>query len=212
MLWVGWFGFNAGSALGANGVATLAFVCTHAAAAAAALTWMAIDRLRRHQMTALGAVSGAVSGLVAITPAAGYVSPLSALGIGAIAAGACYWASHLKERTGIVDDTLDSFTIHGVGGILGALLTGVFASRTVNPAGADGWLHGNPHQVAVQLLAVGATIAFTALATWLVLKAIDLVFGLRVLPTIEAEGLDVHTHRHAGYAPDAAPLALTGEP
>jgi Amt family ammonium transporter len=210
LLWFGWFGFNAGSALGANGVAALAFLTTHAAAAAATLTWMVLDHVRHRKVTPIGAVSGTVAGLVAITPAAGYVSPLSALVIGTLSAVACYMASHWKERTGVVDDTLDAFTVHGTGGILGALLTGVFASKALNPAGADGVLHGNWSLLGAQAIAVLATALFSAGATFVILKAIDRVKHLRVVPMIEEEGLDIHHHSTVGYAPDAVNMAKDG--
>ncbi|MFN3431625.1 MAG: ammonium transporter, partial [Candidatus Sericytochromatia bacterium] len=206
LLWFGWFGFNAGSALGANGVAALAFVTTHTAAAAATLVWIVIDYARHRKVTVIGAVSGTVSGLVAITPAAGFVSPLSALVIGALSAGACYAATHWKERSGVVDDTLDAFTLHGTGGILGALLTGVFASKALNPAGADGALHGNWGLLGAQAIAVGATALFTAVMTYAILKAIQLIRPMRVGTTAEAEGLDLHHHSTSGYGPlDAQP-------
>ncbi|MNS56445.1 Ammonium transporter NrgA [compost metagenome] len=206
LLWFGWFGFNAGSALGANGVAALAFVTTHAAAAAATLVWIVLDYARHRKVTVIGAVSGTVSGLVAITPAAGFVSPLSAIVIGALSAGACYLATHWKERSGVVDDTLDAFTVHGTGGILGALLTGVFASKALNPAGADGALHGNWGLLGAQAIAVGATALFTAVMTFAILKAIQLIRPMRVGTTAEAEGLDLHHHSTSGYgAPETAP-------
>jgi Amt family ammonium transporter len=202
LLWFGWFGFNAGSALGANGIAALAFVTTHTAAASATLTWIVIDYARHRKVTVLGAVSGTISGLVAITPAAGFVSPLSALWIGALSAGACYLASHWKERTGVVDDTLDAFTVHGTGGIVGALLTGVFASKALNPAGADGALHGNWGLLGAQAIAVGATALFTAVMTFAILKGIQLLRPMRVMPAIEEAGLDLHHHSTSGYAPE----------
>ncbi len=199
LLWFGWFGFNAGSSLSINGIATLAFVTTHAAASAGTLTWMVIEWWKTRNVTVIGAVSGTISGLVAITPAAGFVSPLAALAIGAISAAACYTACHWKNRSSI-DDSLDAFTLHGAGGIIGALLTGVFASKSLNPAGADGLLYGNPGLVVTQLVAVGAVAIFSAVGTFAILKLISLVKALRVHDDVEAEGLDLHQHRSVGYA------------
>jgi Amt family ammonium transporter len=198
LLWVGWFGFNAGSALAANGVATLAFVTTHMAAAAGTLTWIGLELRKKGHISVTGAVSGMVSGLVGVTPAAGYVGPLAAVAIGVAAAAVCQVATSYKARTSL-DDTLDTFAIHGVGGIVGALLTGVFASKAVNPAGADGLLYGNAQQLLTQAIAVGATVAFTAAATWGILKALGWVMALRVDPTVEAAGLDEHLHGAPGY-------------
>jgi Amt family ammonium transporter len=198
LLWVGWFGFNAGSALAANGVATLAFVTTHMAAAAGLLTWIAIEYQRKGHVSVTGAVSGMVAGLVGITPAAGFVTPLASVAIGVAAAGLCFVATTYKARTSL-DDTLDTFALHGVGGIVGALLTGVFASKAANAGGADGLLYGNPHQLLTQAIAVGATVAFTAVATWGILKLLGLVMALRVDPDVEAAGLDEHLHGAPGY-------------
>jgi ammonium transporter, Amt family len=198
LLWFGWFGFNAGSALAVNGVATLAFVTTHISAAAGTFTWMLLERMRQNHLTVIGAVSGMVAGLVGITPAAGYVSPFAAVAIGILSAGGCYGASLLKNKFR-VDDTLDAFTLHGAGGIIGAVLTGVFASKSLNPAGADGLLAGNPKLVLVQLLACGATIIFSAIGTWVLLKGIMLLKTLRVNPEVEALGLDLHHHATPGY-------------
>ncbi|MDB5095779.1 MAG: ammonium transporter [Cyanobacteria bacterium RYN_339] len=198
LLWVGWFGFNAGSALAANGVATLAFVTTHMAAATGLLTWIAIEYRAKGHVSVTGAVSGMVAGLVGITPAAGYVTPLASVAIGFAAAALCQVATSYKARTSL-DDTLDTFALHGVGGIVGALLTGVFASKAANPGGADGLLYGNPHQLLTQGVAVGATVAFTAIATWGILKALGLVMALRVDRDVEAAGLDEHLHGAPGY-------------
>lgn len=211
MLWFGWFGFNGGSALAVNGIAALAFVTTHTAAASATLTWMIIDYFRHRKVTVIGAVSGTVAGLVAITPAAGFVGPLPALAIGAISALACHAACEWKLKTRIVDDTLDAFTVHGVGGVVGALLTGVFASKALNPGGADGLLFGNPGQLGVQAIAVLATVLFSGVATFLILAAIGKIKGLRVGRTIEDDGLDLHHHSTAGYAPEGLGAAMRGE-
>src|ERR671914_1673517 len=161
LLWFGWFGFNAGSALAASGIAATALVTTHTAGATALTTWLLLDLIRTRRSTAVGAATGAVVGLVAITPAAGFVTPLAALAIGMLAAGASYAAIQLRPKTK-VDDALDVFACHGVAGIMGALLTGVFATKAVNPAGADGLLEGNASQLGVQVVAVLATIALAA--------------------------------------------------
>ena len=207
LLWVGWFGFNAGSALAAGTLATSAFVATHFAAAAAVLSWTATEWLRTGKPTALGALSGAVAGLVAITPAAGFVSPMSALIIGAIAGVFCYsMVAVVKSRFGY-DDSLDAFGVHGAGGTVGALLTGVFATRAVNAifldAGSNplpvGWLEGNHAQLLNQ--AIGAAIAWglAIFGTLAILKFVDLTVGLRVAPEHEAQGLDVSQHGETGY-------------
>jgi Amt family ammonium transporter len=198
LLWFGWFGFNAGSALQANGVAGLAFVTTHVAAAAAAATWIAIERLRGKPPTMLGFVSGLVAGLVAITPACGYVGLGASMVIGAASAMVCYAAIALKHRLRY-DDTLDAFGIHGVGGLLGALLTGVFASKVLNPGGADGLLYGDAGQLGKQLIAVAAVAAFSAVMTYVLLKVTDRLVGLRVTDEEERVGLDEAQHGEQGY-------------
>ena len=208
MLWVGWFGFNAGSALSAGSLATSAFVATHFAAAAAALSWMAGEWIFKGYPSALGGISGAVAGLVAITPAAGFVSPMPALIIGLIAGAVCYFmVAKIKERFGY-DDSLDAFGVHGAGGTLGAILTGVFASRFVNPifkdaqgnATGSGLLDGNAHQVLNQ--AVGVIIAWVlaAVGTLVLLKLVDATVGLRVSDEHEVEGLDLTQHGEEGYS------------
>jgi Amt family ammonium transporter len=199
ILWFGWFGFNAGSALGAGGLATSAFVATNTAAAAATLAWMLMDTFTKGKPTALGAASGAVAGLVAITPAAGFVSPLASIAIGALGGVVCFSAVAMRGKTG-VDDSLDVFGVHGVGGTLGALLTGVFASKAINSAGADGLLHGNPKQLGIQALAVLITVVYSAVITFVLLKVIDLVMGLRVSDEGEEAGLDVDQHRESAYS------------
>lgn len=198
LLWFGWFGFNAGSALGANRVAALAFATTHCSAAAASLAWVAVEWRHRRKPTMLGFVSGLVAGLVAITPAAGFVSVAASLAIGAMSGLCCYAAVLLKERWHY-DDSLDAFGVHGVGGILGALLTGVFARKALNEAGADGLLAGQPLQFAKQLAGVLAAGAYSALGTWLILKGVDRVIGLRVDEQDEQEGLDTAQHGESGY-------------
>jgi Amt family ammonium transporter len=199
LLWFGWFGFNAGSALSAGGLAVSAFVATNTAAAAATLAWMLMDWFVKGRPTALGAASGAVAGLVAITPAAGFVSPLAALAIGALGGVVCFGAVSLRAKTG-VDDSLDVFGVHGVGGTLGALLTGVFASTAINSAGSDGLLHGNPKLLGVQALAVLITVAYAAAVTFVLLKLLDAVVGLRVSDEAEDAGLDVDQHRESAYS------------
>ncbi|MEB3185993.1 MAG: ammonium transporter [bacterium] len=199
LLWFGWFGFNAGSALGANGIAALAFLTTSVAASAGALGWMGIDLFRRGQITALGAASGAVAGLVAITPAAGFVSPRSAIALGLLSAAACYVAVRVTRKGLKIDDSLDAFSVHGVGGFVGALLTGVFASKALNPAGFDGLIHGNPMQVLTQLLGLAAVIAYAAIGSFAILKLLDRVVGLRVPEHVENDGLDRHQHGERAY-------------
>jgi Amt family ammonium transporter len=198
LLWFGWFGFNAGSALGANGLAAIAFVNTHIAAAAAGLGWVFIEWWKHGKPTVLGAVSGAVAGLVAITPAAGFVAPWAAILIGLAAGSACYGAVNLRFKLGY-DDSLDAFGVHGVGGVLGALLTGLFASKAINPAGADGLFYGNPHQFVIQLLSVLIVVAFVMLASLVLLKATDLLVGLRLEHDAEVDGLDLSEHGESGY-------------
>lgn len=198
LLWFGWFGFNAGSALAADGIAANALVCTHSAAAAAMVTWLMLDKLRGGHATAVGAATGVVVGLVAITPAAGFVSPLSAIAIGVLAAPCSFYALQYRSKTK-VDDTLDVFACHGVAGIAGAVLTGVFASRAVNPNGADGLLFGNPRLVGVQLLAVVATIAFAALGSMGILTALRAVMPLRIPIDAELSGIDLAEHGEEAY-------------
>ena len=199
ILWFGWFGFNAGSALGANNVAALALVNTHVAAAAGAASWLAVEWAHRKKPTALGVASGLVAGLVGITPAAGYVAPWAALLIGALAGVVCYVAVVSKERLGY-DDSLDAFGVHGVGGALGAVLTGVFASKAFNASGNDGALYGNVGQLGTQLLGLVAVGAYSVIVTYGLLKILDKVIGLRVAVPDEREGLDSTEHGETGYA------------
>jgi Amt family ammonium transporter len=200
LLWFGWFGFNAGSALGANEVAALAFMTTNAAAAVGALAWMLLDWSRHGKVTAIGAASGAVAGLVAITPAAGYVSPLGSLAIGALAACGCYGATRVLRHRFKIDDSLDAFSVHGVGGMIGAIATGIFATKALNSGGANGLLYGNPHQLLIQVVAVLATGVFAAVGSFIILKVLDAVFRLRVADHVEADGLDLHHHGEIAYA------------
>ncbi len=198
MLWFGWFGFNGGSALAADGLAVQAFVVTNTAAAAAALTWMFLG-WRDKKPSVLGVATGAVAGLVAITPAAGFVSPLSAIAIGIGAAVVCYYALLFRVKRNI-DESLDVWAVHGMGGMWGALATGIFASLAVNPGGADGLLFGNPRQLAIQAGAVLLTVVYAFAMTWALAKLVDVVFGLRVEEHEEEVGLDMSQHGERAYA------------
>ena len=197
LLWVGWFGFNAGSALAADGLATSAFVATHVATAAAALAWLAMDWMRG-KPTMLGAASGAVAGLVAITPAAGFVGPMSALIIGAVGGVLCSIACSLKPKFGY-DDSLDVVGVHGVGGTWGALATGLFASKAINAAGNDGLFFGNPGQLWTQFITVVVTIVFAMVATAVILAILKSIMGLRVSDEEERMGLDLTQHNERAY-------------
>jgi ammonium transporter, Amt family len=202
LLWVGWFGFNAGSALAANSLATSAFVATHFASTAAALGWLGVEWLRLGKPTVLGAISGAVAGLVAITPAAGFVTPIAALIIGVVAGAICYFmTSSIKRRFGY-DDSLDVFGIHGAGGTLGAVLTGVFASRAVNPVFKDapvGLLDGNSEQLLNQAIGVLVAISVAVIGSFIILKVVDRIIGFRVTREEEIIGLDITQHGEEGY-------------
>ena len=198
LLWVGWFGFNAGSALGGNGLATSAFVVTHVAAASATLGWVLAEWMVSGKPTILGAASGAVAGLVAITPGSGFVSPLSAIIIGLAGGVICFTAVMMKSRLGY-DDSLDVVGVHGVGGIFGALATGIFASKAINSAGADGLIYGNVALMKAQLIAVGATIAFAVVGTAVILFVLKAVIGLRVNEDEERLGLDLSQHSESAY-------------
>jgi Amt family ammonium transporter len=199
LLWFGWFGFNAGSALAANGLAANAFVVTHVASSAAALSWIIMEWIHRGKPTTLGAASGAVAGLVAITPASGFVGPASALIIGAMAGIICYGGILLKSKLGY-DDSLDVVGIHGLGGTWGALATGLFASTLINPGGANGLFFGNPGQLWIQFVSVAATWIFAFVMTSIILKAVDLIVGLRVTEEDEERGLDISQHNETGYS------------
>jgi len=199
LLWFGWFGFNAGSALSSGGLAASAFVVTNTACAAAAFTWAVVEWMHRGKPTVLGAVSGAVAGLVAITPAAGFVSPMSSILIGIMGGVVCYFSvSVIKGKLGY-DDSLDAFGIHGVGGTLGALATGLFASKLVNPAGNDGLFFGNPSLLVNQVIAVVATAVYAFVVTAILLKVLDATMGLRVSKEDEVTGLDLSQHGESGY-------------
>ena len=199
LLWVGWFGFNAGSALAADGLAVTAFVATNTAAAAAALGWMFTEWITHGKPTVLGAASGAVAGLVAITPAAGFVSPMAAIAIGAVGGVLCYKACNLKSKFGY-DDALDVVGVHGVGGTWGALATGLFASKAINPAGNDGLFYGNAGQLWIQLISVVATIAFALVVTLVIFAVLKATMGVRVSEEEERMGLDLTQHNERGYA------------
>ena len=217
LLWVGWFGFNAGSALAAGGLASNAFVTTHLGAAAATIGWLLVEWIRLGKPTVLGGISGAVAGLVGITPAAGFVTPMAALAIGFLAGVVCFLGvTELKKRLGY-DDTLDAFGVHGIGGLTGALLTGVFANSAVNTVFKDsagnalpsGLIEGNAMQVVNQLIAALVAIALGMIASWIILKVIDLTIGVRVSGEHETLGLDVSQHGEEGYNLDLD-LAASG--
>ena len=218
LLWFGWFGFNAGSALSASSLATSAFVTTHFAAATAMLTWTLIEWLRHGKPTMIGAISGAVAGLVCITPAAGFVSPISAILIGMIAGAACYtMVCEVKKRFGY-DDTLDVFGIHGIGGIFGAIMTGVLATSAINPIFKDasgnilpvGLMDGNAMQIVNQLAGIGISIALAIGGTLVILKFVDLVIGLRVSESEETTGLDATQHGETAYVFEGELIHLSG--
>ena len=200
MLWVGWFGFNAGSAVAANDLAANAFVVTHLSAAAGAISWASIEWFRRGQPSILGTASGAIAGLVCITPAAGFVQPMPALVIGTSAGVVCYLAcGKIKQMLGY-DDSLDAFGVHGVGGFLGAILTGIFATTEVNPAAVNGVFYGGSwHLVGAQIAAASVAIVLSVVASYVLLKAIDLTVGLRVEESVELTGLDLAAHGEEGY-------------
>ncbi len=199
ILWFGWFGFNAGSALSANGTAVNAFAVTNTSAAAALLSWVIIERIHRGKSTLLGSATGAVAGLVAITPAAGFVSPAAAIFIGLAVSPLCYFTiCTVKSKFGY-DDSLDAFGCHGIGGIWGSLATGLFSSKAINPAGADGLLLGNTTQLGIQALGVVITIAVSGLLTYMILKAISVFTKLRVSEAEEEKGLDMAQHGEDAY-------------
>jgi ammonium transporter, Amt family len=207
LLWVGWFGFNAGSAVAAGGLASSAFVATHFGAAAAVVGWLVVEWIRQGKPTVLGGVSGAVAGLVAITPGSGFVTPMSALIIGFIAGVVCYFAVTSLKKAFRYDDALDAFGVHGLGGFTGAILTGVFANRFVNPVFKDaqgnvtpsGLIEGNPKQVLNQLIASLIAIGLTVVGSFIILKVVDLIVGVRVSGEDEVTGLDLSQHGEEGY-------------
>jgi ammonium transporter len=216
LLWFGWFGFNGGSGLGSGTLATSAFSATQAAAAAAGLSWMVAEWLHRGKPTALGLASGIVAGLVAVTPASGFVYPWGGLVIGLIAGVVCYGSVCLKPRLGY-DDSLDAFGVHGVGGFLGAVLTGVFCYKTINPAGADGLVASKTfEQVTIQVIAAGVSVAMAFLVSLVLVKAVDLMLGFVTDDVSETEGLDRTEHGEVGFdlgaAMELAPAASAAEP
>jgi Amt family ammonium transporter len=200
LLWFGWFGFNAGSALAANGLAALAFANTAIAGAAGAVAWFVVESSHRHKITSLGIISGSIAGLVAITPAAGFVTPMASIAIGLGGGLLCYFAvAVVKPKLGY-DDSLDAFGIHGVGGIWGAIATGLFATTSVNPAGADGLFYGNASLLTAQVLSVLAVAAYSAIATYLIIMFVRIFTRIRVSVEEEAKGLDASQHGEVGYA------------
>ena len=211
LLWFGWFGFNGGSALAANELAALAFANTALAPMATLVVWVLLDYFRTGRATAVGGATAIVVGLVAITPAAGFVSPGAALLLGAIATFPSYFVIVARSRTRL-DDSLDVFAGHGVGGITGALLTGVFASKVWNPAGNDGLLAGNPSQLMTQALGVGAAVLYSAIATFALLKVMGLVTALRAAPKTEGMGMDVTQHGEEAYTNGEGSILVISEP
>jgi Amt family ammonium transporter len=199
LLWFGWFGFNAGSALGANELAVWAFIATDTAAAAAGLTWMFIEWKSVGKPTILGGATGAVAGLVAITPAAGFVSPISAIFIGIAVSIVCYTAVAVVKLKLTYDDSLDAFGVHGVGGTTGAILTGLFAQKAINAAGNNGLFFGNPSLLVTQAIGVGTTMVYSVAVTFVLLKVLDAVMGLRVPDDEEVVGLDITQHEESAY-------------
>ena len=198
ILWFGWFGFNAGSALAADGLSSSAFVATHMSAAAATVSWMLTEWYHRGKPTVLGAASGCIAGLGTITPASGFVTPPAALAIGLVAGVVCYSAVMLKVKFSY-DDSLDVVAVHGVGGILGTLATGLFATVAVNAGGSNGLFYGNPRQLAIQALAVGVILVYSFVATYVILRLLEKTMGLRVTDEQEVMGLDLSQHGEAGY-------------
>ena len=199
LLWFGWFGFNAGSALGANGLASVAFVNTNTAAAAATLVWMILDQITKKEITALGAASGAVAGLVGITPAAGFVSPMGSIAVGGLTSLVCFFAANWRAKSKL-DDSLDAFAVHGVGGATGAILTGIFCTTAYNSASAKGLLEGNAGQLIIQLEATIATALYTMVMTFIILKVLGAIMGLRVDEESEERGLDIAEHGEEAYS------------
>jgi Amt family ammonium transporter len=200
LLWFGWFGFNAGSALAANGLAVSAFVNTNTAAAMAALTWMTISWAHKGVPSVVGATAGAVAGLVAITPAAGYVTPAASILIGLAVSVVCYGAVQLRDKMN-VDDALDVWAVHGVGGTVGAVLTGLFATTAINSGAANGLFYGNPGQLWIQIIAVAASWVFSGVMTFIILKVVNVIVPLRVSEKEEAMGLDLSQHSEVAYSP-----------
>ena len=210
LLWFGWFGFNAGSALGAGGLATVAFVATAVAPAAGGLTWVILEWVLRGKPTALGVATGFLAGLVGVTPAAGYVVPIGAILIGSFTSVCCFFAVSLRAKLQF-DDSLDTYPVHGVGGTVGAILTGIFATKSVNSAGNNGLLYGNPGLLVPQIVGVLATYVFAAVGTFIILKLLGLVMDLRVKPQEEQQGLDINEHGEEGYGEEfSGSLGIAG--
>ncbi|MEB3310795.1 MAG: ammonium transporter [Snowella sp.] len=201
LLWYGWFGFNAGSALSSGPLATTAFITTNTSAAAAMLTWLVLEQVVRGKPTSVGAATGIVVGLVGITPCAGFVTPMSAIVIGAIASVCCFYAIIWKVKLGI-DDSLDTFPVHGVGGTVGTILAGIFATTAVNSGGKEGLFAGNPSQLLIQLAGVGLTILWAAIGTFIILTVVGTIWGLRVSPAAELQGMDLYDHGEEAYGED----------
>jgi ammonium transporter, Amt family len=199
LLWFGWFGFNAGSALSAGTLSTMAFVATHTSAVSATLIWVIIEWIHRGKPTMFGAATGSIAGLATITPASGFVSPMSALIIGLAAGAVCYLSLNVKAKIGY-DDSLDAFGVHGVGGILGTVATGLFASTLINPAGGNGLLFGSHQLLASQMTALAVTAVYSFVVTVILLKVIDKFIGLRIDHESELHGLDISQHGESGYA------------
>ncbi len=198
LLWFGWFGFNAGSALSSGALSAMAFVVTHIAAVSATLIWVIIEWLHRGKPTMFGAATGSIAGLATITPASGFVGPMPALVIGLLAGAVCYISLNMKGKLGY-DDSLDAFGVHGVGGILGTLGAGLFAQKLINPAGADGLFFGNPHQLLVQAMSIAVVAVYSFVISIVLLKLIDWTIGLRVTDEEEMMGLDLSQHEESGY-------------
>jgi len=199
LLWFGWYGFNAGSALAVNGIAVSAFIATNTAAAAAGLSWAFLEWIRNGKPTVFGIVTGSIAGLATVTPASGFVSPISAMIIGIAASIVCFIAVAVTKPRFGYDDSLDAFGVHGVGGVLGTLLTGVLASKIINPAGANGLFYGNPKQLLIQLVAVAVAVSYTFIATFVIYKLVDIFFRMRVSEKDELVGLDLTQHRERAY-------------
>ena len=199
LLWFGWYGFNAGSALAVNGIAVSAFIATNTAAAAAGLSWAFLEWIRNGKPTVFGIVTGSIAGLATITPASGFVTPISAIIIGIAASIVCFIAVAVTKPRFGYDDSLDAFGVHGVGGILGTLLTGVLASKVINPAGSNGLFYGNPKQLLIQLVGVVVAVSYTFLATFVIYKLVDIFFRMRVSEKDELVGLDLTQHRERAY-------------
>jgi Amt family ammonium transporter len=198
LLWFGWFGFNAGSALSSGALSAMAFVATHTAAVSATLVWVIIEWLHRGKPTTFGAATGAIAGLATITPASGFVGPMSALAIGLLAGTLCYVALNMKGKLGY-DDSLDAFGVHGVGGVIGTIGAGLFAEKVINPGGANGLFFGNAHQLLVQVISIIVVVVYSFVLTAVLLKLLDAVTGLRVSEEDEVAGLDLTQHEESGY-------------